>query len=219
MDLSALKNEVLTYSLKMVNDQLCYGSQGNISLRDSSTGLIAITPTAIPYEKMKVDDICIVDQSGKLLSKKWKPTSEIALHLVFYQNDEDTMAVIHTHAPYATVFAAAHKPIPMSIIEAATCIGHEVPVAPYYRPGTIELAQITYNTMMGKTCALMANHGLISVGPNLASAYATTVAVETSARVCLMAKSMGTPVIIIPEDEVKAIRTLYLENYHPHLVS
>ncbi len=125
----------------MVKDHLSYGSQGNISLRDDYSGLIAITPTAIPYEEMNVDDICIVDQSGKLLSEKWKPTSEIALHLVFYQNDNDIMAVIHTHAPYATVFAAAHKPIPMSIIEAATCIGHEVPIAAYFRPGTNELAQ------------------------------------------------------------------------------
>lgn len=215
MDISALKNEVLTYSIKMLNDHLSYGSQGNISLRDGNTGLIAITPTAIPYDVMKEDDICIVDRTGKLISKKWKPSSEIALHLVFYQNNDDIMAVIHTHAPYATVFAAVHQPIPMSIIEAATCIGHEVPVAPYFRPGTKELAQATYNSMKGKSCALMANHGLISVGPNLARAYETTMAAETSARICLMAGSMGMQVKQIPEDEVKAIRNIYLGSYYP----
>lgn len=86
--------------------------------------------------------------------------------------------MIHTHGPYSTVFAAAHKPIPMTIIETATCIGYAVPVAPYCRPGTIELARITHNCMVGKTCALMATIGLISVGPNLASPYATIMAVD-----------------------------------------
>jgi L-ribulose-5-phosphate 4-epimerase len=219
MELNALKLEVLNYAMKMVYDHLCYGSQGNISARDIITGLIAITPTAIPYTEMAIEDICIVDQTGKEISGKWKPTSELALHLVFYQNEKDIMAVIHTHAPYSTVFAAAHKPIPMSIIEAATCIGHEVPIAPYCRPGTNELAQMTYSHMKGKSCALMANHGLISVGPNLARAYETTLAVESSARVCAIAESMGTPVVQIQEDEVKSIREDYLKNYHSRKVS
>lgn len=219
MTLETIKSEVMNYALRMVADHLSYGSQGNISARDAESGLIAITPTAIPYSDMSAEDICIVDHTGKLVSGEWKPTSEIALHLVFYQNEKDVMAVIHTHAPYATVFAAAHKTISMSLIEAATCIGHEVPVAPYVRPGTEELAQITYKTMAGKMCALMANHGLVSVGSNLARAYETSMAVESSARVCLMAASMGTPVVQIPDDEVMAIRNFYLNKYYPQRIS
>lgn len=215
MDLDLLKHEVLSYALKMVNDHLSYGSQGNISFRDSISGLIAITPTAIPYSDMNSEDICIVDETGKLISGRWKPTSEIALHLIFYQNEKKVMGVIHTHAPYATVFAAAHEPIPMTIIEASTCIGHTIPVAPYVRPGTKELAEITFLTLKNKTCGLMANHGLISVGPTLSRAYETSLAAEASARVCLLAASMGKPAIPIPAEEVNEIRDYYLKNYHP----
>jgi ribulose-5-phosphate 4-epimerase/fuculose-1-phosphate aldolase len=73
--------------------------------------------------------------------------------------------------------------------------------------------------MVGKTCALMANHGLLSVGSNIAKAYETTLAVETSAWICAIAESMGFPVVQIPEDEVNVIREAYLKSYHPKAIA
>jgi L-ribulose-5-phosphate 4-epimerase len=214
MLLKDLRAEVLATARQMVADGLAHGAQGNISALDSEAGLIAITPSAIEYDKMKVEDVVVVDKHGKIVEGHWKPTSETPMHTIFYRQRSDVGAVVHTHAPYATTFAIIGEPIPMVLSEAALCLGGPVPVAPYRRPATEDLARIVLETMGEGVSALLAQHGLITVGANLRRAYASTIAAEMTARLVIMARSMNAEPVHLDPDEVADLHEIYLRHYH-----
>jgi L-ribulose-5-phosphate 4-epimerase len=209
------RREVLEKAQQIVIDGLAYGAGGNISAQDPESGLIAITPSAIEYAKMSAEDIVIIDEHGKVVEGKWKPTSETPMHTIFYRERDEVHAVVHTHAPYASVFAIIDEPIPMVVTEAALCVGGPVQVAPYTRPGTDELAQVVLDTMGSGVSVLLGQHGMITVGHNLDEAYATTIATEVSARLTIFARSMGAAPLALDLNEVAELRELYLQHYHP----
>jgi L-ribulose-5-phosphate 4-epimerase len=215
MQLKSFREQVLETALQMIRDGLAFGAGGNISARDPESGLIAITPSAIEYTRMSPEDVVVIDKDGVKIEGQWKPTSETPMHTIFYRERSDVGAVVHTHAPYASVFAISGEPIPMVVTESALCIGGTVKVAPYVRPGTEELAQMVLETMGSGVSVLLAQHGMIAVGPDLHSAYATTIATEVSARLTLLARSAGMKPITIESSEVTELRQLYLEHYHP----
>jgi len=218
MLLKTLREQVFETAQKMVTDNLAYGAQGNISALEREKELVVITPTAIPYAKMSVEDTVVIDLEGNLVEARWRPTSETPMHLIFYKNRTDVGAVVHTHAPYATLFGVIHEPIPVLLTEAATCLGGPVPVAPYCRPGTPELAKLVLEKMDDGVAVLLAQHGLLSVGADLGQAYDTAMAAETSARLAIMIRSMGKEAYGLPEGEVEFMRNLYLTKYKPYPV-
>jgi L-ribulose-5-phosphate 4-epimerase len=219
MLLAELRKNVLDTAFQMVIDGLAHGAQGNISALDRETGLIAITPSALPYKGMQVEDICVIDRFGNIIEGKWRSTSETPMHTIFYRERPDVGSVIHTHSPFATVFGIIHKPIPMVLIEAASCLTGPVPVAPYMTSGTEELARLVVDTMAGNVAVVLAQHGLLTVGADLSQAYETTMAAETSARLVIMARSLAGEVVHELEPEVcKKMRAGYLANYRPHPV-
>jgi L-ribulose-5-phosphate 4-epimerase len=215
MQLSQLRAEVLKTALRMVADGCAHGAQGNISARDPDTGLIAITPSAIPYDEMQATDVAVIDQAGDVIDGAWKPTSEMPMHMVFHRERPEVGAVVHSHAPYSTVFALIDEPIPLVLTEAAACLGHPVPVAPYAQPGTEELGRLALRTMGSGVAVLLANHGLVTVGADLAQAYDATLAAETTARLVIMARSTGAEPREVPPDAVASMREAYLHRYKP----
>lgn len=213
MLLEELRREVLETARRMVRDECAHGAQGNISARDPEGGLIAITPSAIPYDQMSVEDIVVIDGDGEVVDGRWKPTSETPMHTVLYQERSGIGAVVHSHAPYSTVFAIIDDPIPAVLVESATCLGGEVPVAPYRQPGTEELGRIALRVMGSGVAVLLANHGLLTVGQNLAQAYEATLGAETTARLVIMARSMDAAPNPLPPEAVDAMRESYLRHY------
>jgi L-ribulose-5-phosphate 4-epimerase len=215
MKLKTLREQVLETALQMIRDGLAFGAGGNISARDPESGLIAITPSAIEYTRMSPEDVVVIDEHGVKVEGQWKPTSETPMHTIFYRERKDVEAVVHTHAPFASVFAISGQEIPMVVTESALCIGGTVQVAPYIRPGTEELARVVLETMDSGVSVLLAQHGMIAVGPDLHAAYSTTIATEVSARLTLLARSAGMQPITIDQAEVAELRQLYIEHYHP----
>lgn len=208
-----LKESVWYFARQMAADGIAHRAQGNISLRQVESGLIAVTPSAIPYDRLKVDDVVVVDLDGRVVEGQWKPTSELRLHLAFYRARAEVGAVVHSHAPYATLFGVIGEALPMLLTEAAACLGGAVPVAPYARPGTQEVGETAVRIADFGNAVILANHGLVTVGPDLSSAYDATLAVESTARMVWMARAMGVGVNELPAEEVKAFRAAYLAGY------
>lgn len=219
MLLKGLREQVLDKAKQMVVDGLAFGAGGNISAFDREAGLVAITPSAIDYKHMRIEDIVIIDVHGKIVEGAWKPTSETPMHTIYYREREHVNAVVHSHAPYASVFAVINEPIPMVVTEAALCIGEPVKVAPYRRPGTEELARIVLETMGEGVSVLLESHGMLAVGPDLREAYETTIATEMSARLTILARTMGAKPTLLDLDEVATLRQLHLLHYHPTAAS
>jgi ribulose-5-phosphate 4-epimerase/fuculose-1-phosphate aldolase len=218
MLLEELRTEVWSAARQMVADHLAHGAQGNISALDEGSGMIAITPTAIPYDQMQVGDIAVIDSYGKLVDGRWRPTSETPMHTIFYREAAGVKAVVHSHAPYASVFAITSQPIPIVLIEAALSLGAPVPVAPYRRPGTDELARIVLDTIGDGNAVLLAQHGLLTTGATLAQAYESTLAAEMTARLVIMARSMNLEPGAIEPAEAAFMRQMYLRKYRPEAV-
>lgn len=210
MLLAGLREKVIEIGLQLLQDRLVHHGQGNISVIEREGGYIAITPSGMPYHKRQPEDICLIDIDQHIIEGRWRPTSEIALHMVFYRNRKDVNAVIHTHAPYATIYSIiGEKSLPMVLNESAMCLGGPLPVTPYGRPGTQELAQITYDSIGNGLGAIMAHHGLVTIGATLERAYDATLAAEATAHAIIMARAIGATAHTLTTEEISYLRNSY----------
>lgn len=210
--INRLKEEVLEYSLKMSRSGMCPATWGNISARDHESQLVVITPSGIPYERLKLSDLCVVDINGKQMDCKWKPSSEMPLHLMFYRNKNRVNGIVHTHSIYATAFAALQMEIPVIVATLASGVGGNVPCTPYSKSGNDEFAKLAVETMGDKTAVLLGNHGVVTVGKKLEDAYTVAELVENAAKIYSIALSAGKPNILSPEESIR-IREKYLTKY------
>jgi L-ribulose-5-phosphate 4-epimerase len=189
---------------------LAHDGQGNISIYNRQQGYIAITPSGVPYEKRQPEDICVVTLDGKRVEGKWQPTSEHALHYAFYKKRADVNAVLHTHAKYSTVFSITGKEsMPVVLAEAGMLLGGPVPVAPYARPGTDAVGEVTVKAANGGRAAIMANHGLVTVADELDRALKVSVAVEEMAHAIVLASSLSASPAEIEANEAKILAAMY----------
>ena len=219
MLLQDLREQIVETARRMVVDGLVHGAQGNVSAQDRETGLVAITPSAVDKACLTVDDVTIVDPHGKVIEGRWKPTSETPMHTIFYRERQGVGAVVHSHAPFATAYGLQSGPLPVVLIEAAGCLGGQVAVAPYRRPGTDDVARIALETADEGVAVILANHGLLTVGDNLERAYEASLAVETTCRLVLLVRSMGIQPQELDLAEVAAIRHGYLHAYRKTAVA
>lgn len=159
--LENLKQQVIDAAQKAQQIGLSKHKAGNFSIRDKETGYVVITPSAIDREKLTVKDICVVDLDANLIEVEnyVKPTSEILMHLTAYKTRDDLHAIAHTHSKFATMFAVLGKEIKPVIYEVAT-YGGRVPIAPYGRPGTVELANSIIEPLKIADVCLMEKHGV-----------------------------------------------------------
>jgi L-fuculose-phosphate aldolase len=216
MLLSDLREKIVEIGLRMVADGLAHGTQGNISALDAESGLLAVTPSAVPYAQRRAEDICVMDLQRRLIEGRWQPTSEVNLHLAFYRRRKDVRAVVHSHALHASVFGVTGEAIPQVLIESAMCLTGPVPVAAYASPGGEEVAELTADAAGAfGNAVVMAHHGLVTVGDTLEQAYAASLAAETMARVVILARSMGVKEKTMDPLEAARLREGFLANYAP----
>lgn len=209
MRLKRLRSEVLRRAQQMVSDDLAHGSAGNVSARDPQSGLITITPSGIEYGEMQLEDIVIVDGEGQPVEGNQSPTSEWRMHITVYRARPDIGGLVHTHPPHATLFAALEQPIPMVVDEAAYFLGGPVPVAAYAPPGTQSLADSVRQALGQGLTVLLARHGLLTAGADLAQAYQLTLAAEFSARLAILARSIGVDLKPLDPDHVAELHAAF----------
>ncbi len=110
--LEQLKREVWKANLNLVKRHLVILTFGNASGIDRKTGLVVIKPSGVPYHLLKPNQMSIVDLSGKLVEKKYKPSMDTPTHLALYRAWPEIGGVCHTHSRYAVAFSQAGLPIP-----------------------------------------------------------------------------------------------------------
>jgi L-fuculose-phosphate aldolase len=174
---------------------LLRGTSGNVSVRDPASGAIAVTPTGVPYPGLREIDVPVLAADGRQLAGDLAPTSEVALHLGIYRARPDVGAVVHTHSMFATTFAVLGEQIP-AVHYLIVRAGETVAVAPYARYGTQELAESCVRTLGTGSAVLLANHGAVAVGADLAAAIAVAEAVEFTAELAWRARQLGEPRVL-----------------------
>ena len=162
---------------------------GNMSIRLEDG--IAITPAGINKGFMTEDDVVVVDMGGTKLRGNGKPSSEGKMHYEIYKLRPDVQAIIHAHPPFAVAFALAHRELPDDILPEATIMLGHVPCLPYVTPSTIELAREVAQGLLRRNAALMANHGVITLGSDLEEAYNRMELLEQTCMSVVYASVLG----------------------------
>lgn len=203
---------VIQAGIAIINAGLVEGTWGNISARTPDGEWLAITPSGRSYSTLQPSDIVILDLQGQVKDGKYEPSSELPLHLAIYQRRRETMAVVHTHSPYATTCAVTRRRIPPIVEDMAQVVGGAVDVASYALPGTADLAEKAVQALGEKYAVLLANHGLIGIGQTLAEAVTVCKLVEKAAKMFIWAHLLGGPCILAKED-VSFLHEQYLKHY------
>lgn len=208
MLLGTEREAVARYGREMLAAGLTAGSGGNLSCSGPDRRLIAISPSGIAYEAVTPEDVVVMDKSGRRVEGYRQPSSELAFHLALYQNRPDVGAVVHTHSVYATAMACLKREIP-PIHYLIGFAGNKVPVAPYATFGTDALARNLLEAMGDRyNGALLANHGVVTVGRDLKAAFTAAESVEFVARLWLLCAGAGEPAVLSESEMARVMEKL-----------
>jgi L-fuculose-phosphate aldolase len=183
------RERVAAAARRLADEGLVSGTAGNVSERHGDH--VAVTPTGAVLQRLKPEDVAVVDLDGTQFGGPLAPTSELALHLGAYAR-YGAGAVVHAHPPVATALGCAIDELP-AIHYQMVELGGPVRVAPYATFGTKELAQRTLDALDGRTAVLMANHGALVYADDLPTAVQRTLLLEWAATVYWRAAALETP--------------------------
>ena len=112
MLLQELRTQVLEANLELVRRGLVLYTFGNASGVDREQGLVVIKPSGVDYDKLRPEDMVVVDLNGRPVDGAYKASSDLDTHTLLYREFPAIGAVVHTHSEFATSFAQAGLPIP-----------------------------------------------------------------------------------------------------------
>ncbi|MFF7473030.1 class II aldolase/adducin family protein [Streptomyces sp. NPDC008092] len=188
---------------------LLVGTAGNVSVRVGDR--VAVTATGAVLAQLTAGQVTVVDLDGKAVAGTLQPTSELDLHLGVYRR-YGAGAVVHTHAPMATALSCVLDELPC-IHYQLLALGGTVRVAPYATFGTPELAESVLAALDGRSAALMANHGSVTVGPTLDKAVENALLLEWACGVYQHAAALGTPRVLDERQQLAVIEAAIARNY------
>lgn len=128
MSYRALKEHVYEANMELHHRKLVVYTWGNVSQIDRDKGVVAIKPSGVAYEEMKVDDIVVVDLDNNIVEGKMRPSSDTKTHTHLYRHFDSIGGVTHTHSTYATAWAQAQQAIPCFGTTHADYAYGEIPV-------------------------------------------------------------------------------------------
>lgn len=196
-----LRRDIIATLRWLEKRRLYSGSSGNVSVRGGSGFLI--TPTGIPCDETKSADIVDMTLEGKPRGRLL-PSSEWRFHRDIYRGRKEINAIVHTHSPFATALSCLRRDIPPFHYMVAKAGGDTIRCARYATFGTKELSQNALKALDGRRACLLANHGVIAAGTDLAAARRLAEEVEAICEQLWRALQMGKPVLL-PKAEMARV--------------
>jgi len=203
---SALRADIVEVGRRMYARGYTASNDGNISARLGDDRLV-MTPKSVCKGFMTPDMMCITDLAGKKLQGDRDPSSEMLMHLEVYRQRPDVRAVVHAHPPIATGFAVAGIPLNRAVLAEVLCTLGSIPIADYATPSTAELPAAVGKYVKAHDGMLLANHGALTMGADIMSAYYKMETVEHFAKISLVARMLGGE-RLLSRDEVTRLEKL-----------
>ncbi len=189
-----LRGSIITTALSFQSKGLSVGTSGNASVRNDEGFLI--TPTGVVYDDLTADKIVAMNMSGEVIGGEFKASSEWHFHLGIYQSRPDVNAIVHVHSSYATGLACNRTAIPAFHYMVARAGGDSIRCADYATFGSEDLSDNAVAALDGRMACLLANHGQVSLGEDLAQALSLAEEVEELAKQYCLALQFGSPVLL-----------------------
>ena len=188
-------------------------NDGNISVRLNEREILT-TPTGVSKGFLTPEMIIRCDMNGKMLAgdSRYRPSSEVKMHIDVYRERPDVNAVVHAHPQYATSFAVAGIPLNKCVLPEAIIVIGAVPIAPYGLPSTMEIPDRARPYIKTSDAILLENHGALTLGPDLLNAYHKMETLEHTASIVWKAIQLGN-LNVLPAEERDRLMTLR-EKFH-----
>jgi L-ribulose-5-phosphate 4-epimerase len=211
MMLNELRNEVYESLLELPKNRLVTMHSGTVSGRDPDSGLIVIKPTGFRYDKLTPADLIVVDEDGHQVEGDLIPSSDTATHLYLYKHRPDIHGIVHTHSPFASIFAVLGKPIP-PVMTSAALLGGEIPIGGYAPVGGEDIGSEIIAKIGNCSAIVMQNHGVYTIAPTVWKATIYAVEVEDVAKIAHYAMLHGAP-IVLSDQQVEEFQNIYATYY------
>ncbi len=217
----AVRRVVADLHAELPRHGLVVWTAGNVSARVPGSDHFVIKPSGVGYEDLTPESMVLCDLDGQVVAgapgSQRSPSSDTAAHAYVYRHLPDVGGVVHTHSPYATAWAACHRPIPCVITGMADEFGGEIPLAPFSIIGDESIGRAIVDTLDGhrSRAVLLANHGVFTIGGDAREAVKAAVMCEDVARTVALARQLGEPVPIAAE-HVDALFDRYQHVYGQH---
>jgi len=208
--LEALRNEVAWANKMLPAAGLVTMHSGNASGIDRESGILVIKPSGMDYDRITPENLVAVNLSdGSVIDSDLRPSVDLPHHLFLYRNDPSIGGVIHTHSNHATAFAAVGQSIPCALTAIADEFGGEIPCTPYVDNEDEHIGEAILEYRKRAPAILLGNHGVFAWGASVRSALKAAVMVEDVAKTLLLARQLGDPQPIPPEEAEK-----WYDRYH-----
>lgn len=196
------KKEVINAGIKLDRYGLIALSGGNVSLKVDKDRVL-VTPSGMIYEELEVDDIILMDLSGKVIEGTRKASVDTKALLYIYNNMPEINAVIHTHQPYATALGLVEEEFKCNLTTLANTTKGSVSVCPFSSAASEQMGIEAVENLNGKLAVILKNHGVITVGNSLKQALYSCVYLEEAAKTYCIAKSMSDNVAMMTEEQIE----------------
>jgi L-ribulose-5-phosphate 4-epimerase len=216
MLLQELREQVIEAGLEANRRGIVHGTAGNFSIRDHQSGLIAISPTGMPYGSMTAADVVLVDTECRIHDGHRKPSSETPMHTMIMKAFPEITTIVHTHSHYSTVVGTIRDHLPPVLNETVIVIGATVPVTRFGQTGTPDIGHSVIEVMTPASKAvIMKNHGLICFGPSFEMTLLYALITEEAARVYIdaLAANGGREPVMVPEHLIPIMTEHFLASY------
>ena len=187
-----IRNQICEIGRRIYSNGFVAANDGNLSVKMNDNEIIT-TPTGVSKGYMTPDMLCKVKLNGEIISVngKYKPSSEIKMHLRVYEKRPDVGAVVHAHPPYATSFAIAGISLDQPIMAEAVVTLGSVPIAEYGTPSTEQVPDAIEKYLQCFDAMLLQNHGALTYGEDLMSAYFKMESLEFYAKLTYLTTQLG----------------------------
>jgi L-fuculose-phosphate aldolase len=200
--INEIKKEIIEVGKRLWQRGYVAANDGNISVKINDEEFLT-TVTGVSKGFMEESDIVHVDWNGNILEGKKKASSELPMHLEIYKKRNDVSAVVHSHPPTATGFAAAGIEMDKGILPEVILTLGNVKLTPYGTTGTDELARIVAEGISKNNGLLLQNHGAVTVGTSLMQAYYRMETLEHFANITLVTRILGRQSVLGQEEIAK----------------
>jgi L-fuculose-phosphate aldolase len=178
--------------------------EGNLSVRLDGDRVLT-TPTCMNKGTLDPDDLVVTDLQGRQLAGNRKMSSELAMHLLFYRMRPDVNAICHAHPPTATGFAVAGRALDQALLPEVIVGLGQIPLVRYATPGTPALSDALEPFVPHYDALLLANHGAVTCGTDLLTAFFRMETIEHFAKITLAAEMAGNPTLLTSREVAKLI--------------
>jgi L-fuculose-phosphate aldolase len=204
--LYGLRREIVEVGRRVYNRNFVASNDGNISARVDPRRVL-ITPSGVSKGFLGPDDLIVVDLEGQVLEGRKKPSSELFMHLRIYKERPDVHGVVHAHPPKATGFAVAGIPLTQCVLPEVIVTLGGVPLAEYGTPGTEEFYEPVLQYLNDYDAFLLENHGALTIGADVMTAYFKMETLEHFAHIALSAIQLGN-LRVLSQDNVQKLLDL-----------